>query len=358
MRTEILLELRGIRKSYHGARAVGDLDLTVCAGEILAVVGPSGCGKTTLLRLIAGLERPDAGSIRCAGEDLTGVPPHLRRIGFMFQEYALFPHLSVGANIRFGLPQGGRDGKGRQRRMRELLDLVRLGGFADRGVESLSGGEAQRVALARSLASSPRLLLLDEPLGALDVQLRRRLLSDLGETLRRIGMTSIYVTHDQEEAFGLADRVAVMDGGRLLQTGAAPDVIRRPASRFVASFLSLGAVVPGTVRRAEGGFRIETDLGAYLLEGRPDTVEGGGFLLVRPPAVEPAEGGEGLEAAVLAAQSLPAGDRITVRLADAAVLDCPWPLRGSAARGLPQPGQTLRVRLDPAGLALLPRDGP
>jgi ABC-type Fe3+/spermidine/putrescine transport system ATPase subunit len=358
MKQDILLELHGIRKSYLGSPAVRDMDLAVHSGEILSVVGPSGCGKTTLLRLIAGLERPDAGSILCAGEDLAGVPPHLRRIGFMFQDYALFPHLSVGANIRFGLHHDGMDRRRRDGRVRDLLDLIRLDGFEDRAVDSLSGGEAQRVALARSLAPSPRLLLLDEPLGALDIQLRRKLVADIGGTLRRIGMTSVYVTHDQEEAFGLADRVAVMNGGKLLQIGTASEVIRHPATRFVASFLALGAIVPGTVRQAGRGWTIGTDLGSFELEGPPPTAEGNGFLLIRPPALELAEEGEGLEASILAAESLPAGDRATVRLADGICLECPWPLRGATSRILPQPGMTIRIRLDSCGLALVPDDGP
>jgi ABC-type Fe3+/spermidine/putrescine transport system ATPase subunit len=357
----ILLSLHGLRKTFAGFPAVREVDLAVRRGEILAVVGPSGCGKTTLLRLIAGLESPDEGSILCDGEDLAGIPPHRRRIGFMFQEYALFPHLSVEANVRFGLRGKGMSRTQREERLQALLDLVRLPGFAGRGVEDLSGGEQQRVALARSLAASPRLLLLDEPIGALDIPLRRDLLADLRSALKRIGMTSVYVTHDQEEAFALADRVAVMNAGSILQIGSAAEVIRGPVTPFVASFLELGALVPGFIRRDPGGFRIETEIGTYAMEGVPGTAEGRGFLLVRPPAVEFRRDGEGVEALVLAAQSLPAGDRLSIRLGGPskngapAVVQCPWPPGGQM---LPQPGQRIRVLLDPRGLALLAGDGP
>lgn len=349
-----VLDLQGVGKSYRGKAAVRDAALSVAPGEILAVVGPSGCGKTTLLRLIAGLERPDGGSIRCDGGDLSGVPTHKRRIGFMFQDYALFPHLSVGANVGFALRGPAAV---RAERVRELLARVRLDGFTGRSVESLSGGEAQRVALARSLAAAPRVLLLDEPLGALDVLLRRELAVDLGETLRKVGMTSVYVTHDQEEAFSLADRVAVMNGGRILQAGTAGEVIRRPATRFVASFLSLGALVPGAVRREGDAWSISTEMGTYRFREAFEAGTGDGFLLIRPAAVLQDDSADGLRAAVVSARSLPPGDRVLLRLGRDVLLECPWPLCGSSARGLPAAGSVLGVRLDADSLGFVPGDG-
>jgi thiamine transport system ATP-binding protein len=217
-----MLELRTISKRFAPDKQVlSAVDLAVPVGSIFALLGPSGCGKTTLLRVVAGLEQADAGGVWFGGEDVTAVPVHQRRFGLMFQEYALFPHMSVAQNIAFGLEMARLPRAQAAARVDELLDLVDLRGYADRSVERLSGGEQQRVALARTLAPQPRLLLLDEPLANLDRQLREELVGDLRAILSRVGVTTLVVTHDQQEAFVLADQLAVMNAGRHRAAGCA-----------------------------------------------------------------------------------------------------------------------------------------
>ncbi|ROS72111.1 ABC transporter ATP-binding protein [Cellulomonas sp. PhB143] len=226
--------------------AVDRVSLDVPAGQVLALLGPSGCGKSSLLRAVAGIEPLAAGTVAWAGDDVGGVPVHRRGFGLMFQDGQLFAHRDVGRNVAYGLAGGGRPGaQERARRVEELLELVGLPGYARREVATLSGGEKQRVALARSLAPRPRLLLLDEPLSALDRSLRERLATDLRDVLVTTGTTAVFVTHDQDEAFAVADRVAVMDAGRLLQVAAPEELWRAPASRRVAEFLGYQAFVPG-----------------------------------------------------------------------------------------------------------------
>ncbi|MFO7497141.1 MAG: ABC transporter ATP-binding protein, partial [Desulfobacterales bacterium] len=212
-----LLNLARVSKTFDRQPFIREVSLALAEGDILCLLGPSGCGKTTLLRLIAGLERPDSGIITFDGRDLAPVPPHRRQFGMMFQEYALFPHKNVFENVAFGLELQRLTRSELQRRVAETLDRVGLEGFAARRISDLSGGERQRVALARSLAPQPRLLLLDEPMGALDRALRERLMADLQLILKQVGVTSIMVTHDQAEAFAVADTVAVIDDGQIAQ---------------------------------------------------------------------------------------------------------------------------------------------
>ena len=230
--------------------AVDHVDLAVASTETVAVLGPSGCGKTTLLRAIAGLQRLDAGRIRWDGDDLAKVPPHERRFGLMFQEYALFPHRDVPGNVEFGLRMAGTDRAARHRRVEEVLALVGLHEFRNRAVATLSGGEQQRVALARALAAAPRLMMLDEPLGALDRAWRVRLIDEIRTLLDRAALPAVYVTHDHDEAFAIAARVAVMRAGRIVQQGAPADVWRRPVDAWVAAFLGFGAATPAVARVA------------------------------------------------------------------------------------------------------------
>ena len=232
-----MLELTDITLDYGKHRALDGIDMSMRSGEVMAVLGPSGSGKSSLLRAIAGLERPGTGTIELASRDITRVDVHRRGVGLMFQDYALFPHLSVAENVAFGLRMQGRDRHSTRERVAEVLSWVDLHGYGDRGIESLSGGEQQRVALARALAPEPQLLMLDEPVGALDRALRARLVPELSQLLRRIGIAALYVTHDQDEAFAIADRVAILHRGRIRQVDTPEELWRRPATEFVARFL-------------------------------------------------------------------------------------------------------------------------
>jgi ABC-type Fe3+/spermidine/putrescine transport system ATPase subunit len=252
-----LLAVEHIEKTYE-LPAVQDVSLTLEKGEILCLLGPSGCGKTTLLRLIAGLEVPDSGRVHFDGRDVTDLPPHLRNFGLMFQEFALFPHKSVYENVAFGVQMQAASAPLIRARTREMLDLVGLADLYRRNVADLSGGERQRVALARSLAPRPRLLMLDEPLGALDRALRERLLLDMHAILKRLEISAIFVTHDQSEALAVGDRVAVMHAGRLEQVDPPETLYRYPQRGFVARFLGFENLLEGTVS-ADGG--IDTPLG-------------------------------------------------------------------------------------------------
>ncbi|HWO66535.1 MAG TPA: ABC transporter ATP-binding protein [Umezawaea sp.] len=241
------LRLTGVGVRYGAVTAVSDVDLTVADGEVVALLGPSGCGKSTLLRAVAGLERPSAGAVRWDDEDLAGVPVHRRGFGLVFQDGQLFPHRDVAGNVAFGMRMHGVEPETRHKRVAELLELVGLGGYQKRKVTELSGGEQQRVALARALAPRPRLLLLDEPLSALDRALREQLAVDLARLLREAGATALVVTHDHDEAFTLADRVAVMRAGRVRQVGPPTEVWRSPVDVDTAKFLGCGRILPADV---------------------------------------------------------------------------------------------------------------
>ncbi|MBO1020346.1 ABC transporter ATP-binding protein [Methylobacterium sp. SD274] len=266
------LTLERLTKTFGAQVAVADLSLAVPAGEILCLLGPSGCGKSTLLRLIAGFETPTGGAIRLDGVDLTGLAPHRRPVNMMFQSYALFPHLSVSRNIAYGL--NGLRRSAAAARVEELLRLVQLEDFGHRRPETLSGGQRQRVALARALAREPKVLLLDEPLGALDRGLREQTQGELRAIQRRLGTAFVIVTHDPSEAMALADRIGVMDKGRLVQVGRSETLYERPVNRFVAGLLGDVNLIPGTVRDADGALvRVETALGPIFAsgEGAPST---------------------------------------------------------------------------------------
>jgi ABC-type Fe3+/spermidine/putrescine transport system ATPase subunit len=242
--SEAFLELTGLSKRFDEHQAVADLSLAVPQGTVLALLGPSGSGKTTTLRLLAGFEQPDHGQVIVGGRDVTKLAPAARRFGMVFQHYALFPHLTVGQNVAFGL--AGRFSRDeRVRRVAEVLGLVDLTGFADRSVGALSGGQQQRVAVARALAPAPEILLLDEPLSNLDPGLRERTRRELKSALAKIGVTTVLVTHEQEEAFALGDRIAVLRDGRLEQFGTARELYEHPKSLFVATFVGRASILPG-----------------------------------------------------------------------------------------------------------------
>ncbi len=242
MTRSAFLALQGLGKTFGDRPAVADVSLDVARGEIVALLGPSGSGKTTTLRLLAGFETPDAGRVTVDGEDVTAQRPEARRFGMVFQHYALFPHLDVGENVAFGLALRG---EARARRVTEVLAMVDLAGYERRAVSELSGGQQQRVALARSLAPEPRVLLLDEPLSNLDPALRERTRRELRAAIRRVGITTVFVTHEQEEAFDLGDRVAVLHSGRLEQVGTPDELYDAPATPFVARFIGRVNALPG-----------------------------------------------------------------------------------------------------------------
>ncbi|MEZ4869244.1 MAG: ABC transporter ATP-binding protein [Caldilineaceae bacterium] len=281
-----MLKLQGLDKSYDANTPVlHNIELTVARGEILCLLGPSGCGKTTLLRIVAGLEQPDQGTLTLNGQDLTSIPVHQRNFGLMFQEFALFPHRTVAENIAFGLRMAGATKVQIARRVEEVLKLVDLEGYGSRTIFALSGGERQRVALARSLAPNPRLLMLDEPLGSLDRRLRDELMTELRAILKEVGVTALYVTHDQQEAFALGDRVAVMQAGRIEQIGAPQQLYYKPANRFVARFLGFSNLLP--IRTVEQPALLTTAGGKWHLPHLataiiPDHEQ---QLLIRPDAV-------------------------------------------------------------------------
>ncbi|MCX6047743.1 MAG: ABC transporter ATP-binding protein [Chloroflexi bacterium] len=279
-----MLQLTDIYKAFNPQTPVlANVNLNVAAGEIVALLGPSGCGKTTLLRIVAGLEQADRGSITFEGHDLAQTPVHKRNFGLMFQDYALFPHRTVGENIAFGLRMLGQSKPQIAKRTEEMLSLVNLSGYGSRSIFALSGGERQRVALARSLAPNPRLLMLDEPLGSLDRALREELMSELRLILKRLGMTALYVTHDQQEAFAIADRLVVMRRGRIEQVGAPAEVYHQPANAFVAAFLGFRNLLPANVTPVTPE-KILTPIGQFPTQ--TPVAAGEYTLLIRPQAAK------------------------------------------------------------------------
>ncbi len=246
-----MLTISNLTLFYGDLQALDNVSLSLTSGEVMAVLGPSGSGKSSLLRAVAGLETPTSGRIWLHGEDVTDKAVHLRQVGLMFQDYALFPHLSVADNVAFGLRMQHRDRTATRQRVAEVLTWVDLDGFADRSIESLSGGEQQRVALARSLAPEPLLIMLDEPVGALDRALRARLVPELAGLIRRLGVTAVYVTHDQDEAFAIADRIAIIHRGRIRQVGSPTALWKAPSTEFVARFLGFENFADAKV--ADGG---------------------------------------------------------------------------------------------------------
>ena len=365
------LELRNLNKAYPDGWTLEDVSFTVQDREVLGLLGPSGSGKTTLLRLIAGLEMPDSGQVLIDGQDVTDLPPHRRGFGLMFQEYALFPHKDVAGNVAFGLRMEGLERDLIAERVVETLGLVGLEGFEHRDVNQLSGGERQRVALARSLAPQPRLLMLDEPLGALDRALRERLMDELPRILHQAGVTVITVTHDQEEAFAVADRVALMRDGSVVQVGRPQDLYRQPGSSWIARFLGLTNLVPAQV---VGPHRVRTSIGtlevgqALLDEGvrNRDGVPSGQEeeakvqLLIRPEAARlcPVEDGGGDTGR----------NRVVLEVTDCSFRGMHCQVDGrhesgveltfifSAAVDLPTVGDAITVSLDPEALTFLRED--
>jgi iron(III) transport system ATP-binding protein len=342
------LELRGITKRFGTITAVDDVALAVAEGEFVCFLGPSGCGKTTLLRLIAGLERADAGEILLGGRDLAPVPARQRRFGVVFQSYSLFPNMSVAKNVAYGLECRRWPAARIGARAREMLDLVHLADQAEKYPEQLSGGQQQRVALARALAPEPEMLLLDEPLSALDAKVREELRGEIRDLQKRLGITTVMVTHDQDEAMEMADRIVVMDRGRIAQIGKAVDLYARPANRFVAEFIGRMNVIEltrddgGQARLGEAGIR---------LDGRKPAGQGPLLVGIRPEDLVPCEPGAGsnrITGVVEKAVFLGNVTRVTLAAAGHSLM---VELRGRPA-GL-EPGASFAVLVPPEAIHLL-----
>ena len=352
------LTVRGLRKAFGSTVAVQDFSLDAERGEFVSLLGPSGCGKTTVLRMIAGFETPSAGSVTIDGEDVTHLPTRTRRIGMVFQSYALFPNLTVEGNIAFGLKVAGMKRDEIAGRVKEMLSLIGLPQLGGRYPVELSGGQQQRVALARAIAIRPRILLLDEPLSALDAKIRVSLREELRAIQRELGITAIFVTHDQEEALALSHRVVVMSEGWVEQVGTPADVYRTPRTPFVATFVGTANVLPCRIEDAAAGIlsfsgaRLEA--GHAVSGGAGETVQ----MALRPEAIaiNPFEGASNnLPATVRDVTFLGPVVRLRLMLAGdiAAVVD----LHGEGARDLPEAGTAVTLWFRPETLQLLDRHG-
>jgi putative spermidine/putrescine transport system ATP-binding protein len=330
-RAGVEVRLAGLRRQYGSVLALDGLDLTIGPGELVVLLGPSGCGKTTTLRLLAGLEDADDGTITVADKEITRVPANRRDMGMVFQAYSLFPHMTVTQNVAFGLRLRHRGKAEREKRALEMLELVGLSEQADRYAHQISGGQQQRVALARALAIQPQVLLLDEPLSALDAKVRAQLRDEIRRIQLEVGITTLFVTHDQEEALAIADRVGVMKDGRLEQLGPPTEIYSRPATPFVAEFVGLTNRLAGTVSGSTVTVR-----GRDLPLVDVSTPAGPAIALVRPEAVSVASddrAGEGpLTGTVIATTFLGATSRLTVDLGDTRIMA---QLPTSEATGLP-----------------------
>ena len=309
------VEFQNVARHFGQVRAVDGVNLTIAPGEFFAMLGPSGSGKTTCLRLIAGFEQPTGGSVRIFGEAVEGVPPYRRNVNTVFQDYALFPHLNILDNVAYGLMVKGVDKAARHKQAEEALELVKLPGYGTRRPGQLSGGQRQRVALARALVNKPKVLLLDEPLGALDLKLREQMQEELKSLQRALGITFVFVTHDQGEALSMADRVAVFNNGNIVQEGTPEDIYKRPKQRFVADFVGSSNVLPPDAMGRLGGEKRWASL--------------------RPEAIRLRPAGEGVSATVLQSSFLGAANRLLVeahgtRLHVMLPADQPVPEAGSA----------------------------
>jgi spermidine/putrescine ABC transporter ATP-binding subunit len=352
------IRLRGVSATFHhdsrgDITAVKDLDLTIHPGEFLTVLGASGCGKTTTLRMIAGFQQPSAGEILFDGANVTDVPANQRDIGFVFQNYALFPHLSVFENVAYGL-RIKRLGEAVIRdRVGEGLEQVGLQGLGGRMISELSGGQQQRVALARAIAIKPRVLLFDEPLSNLDAKLRVQMRGEISRLQKDLAITTVYVTHDQEEAMAISDRIAIMNEGRIVQIGGAEELYQRPSSQFVASFLGNTNLVRGTVVAAAAGGATLDVAGRHwmIATGAPVTVGDVCEAVVRPEAITLSRAAGDLTGVVEGRVFLGDKAEYVVRLNDSVLLVVQWnPVAGELFAA----GQQVSIKLPAAGVQLLP----
>jgi len=348
----VTVSLRDLHRSFGDVHALDGMNLDMAPGELVVLLGPSGCGKTTALRVLAGLEDADAGAVVVAGQDITGVPTNKRDMGMVFQAYSLFPHMTARENVAFGLRLRGKASAERTRLAGEFLELVGLSAQADRYAHQLSGGQQQRVALARALAIQPTVLLLDEPLSALDAKVRVQLRDEIRRIQLEVGTTTLFVTHDQEEALAVADRVGVMRAGRIEQLDEPETIYSRPSTAFVAQFIGLTNPLPGIV---ENGSATVLGKPVPLLPGSPPN--GAVSVLVRPEAVTVRPGGEpsGAGAATVAATSfLGAHGRVQARLGDGTLVLAQMPTGAVAELAV---GDAVTVQVLPvAALATRPTD--
>jgi putative spermidine/putrescine transport system ATP-binding protein len=321
------VEFSTVSRHFGPVKAVDGVDLTIAEGAFFAMLGPSGSGKTTCLRLISGFEKPSGGTIRIFGENVSNTPPHLRNVNTVFQDYALFPHLNVRDNVAYGLMVKGIGRTTRYKSADEMLALVKLDGYGDRKPAQLSGGQRQRVALARALVNRPRVLLLDEPLGALDLKLREAMQDELKALQHRLGLTFVFVTHDQHEALSMADHLAVFNQGRIAQIGTPQQIYDRPATRFVADFVGSSNVLPPDLTRALGG---------------PPA-----WASLRPEAVRLAAAGP-VSGPVTALRYLGAGTRVVIRIGDTDIAALV-----PAGQPVPAEGTTAAIAFDPGALHVM-----
>jgi len=332
------IELRNASRRFGSVVALDGVSLTIAPGEFFALLGPSGSGKTTCLRLIAGFDRPDSGSIWLDGVDVTGVPPHQRNVNTVFQDYALFPHMSVADNVAYGLRVRGVAAEERRTRANEMLSLVRLESFGERRPAQLSGGQRQRIALARALINQPQVLLLDEPLGALDLKLREDMQTELKSLQQRLGITFVFVTHDQGEALSMADRVAVFNQGRIEQLDAPRELYARPDTAFVADFVGSANVVPANLAA-----RLTNRAQAFAI--RPELIE------VLPIDAPPPPGQVVCDGLLVDVLYHGASSRWHVRIDDSTMIVASQ-AETAAAAALPAPGS--RVRLAWSAASIVP----
>lgn len=335
-----LLSVREIYKSFGDIKALRGITFNLSEGEIVAVLGPSGCGKSTLLAVIAGLVSPDSGDIYWENKPLVDIPSHKRGFGLMFQDFALFPHMNVYENVAFGLRFRRIDSEKINNRINQVLNLVGLAGFDKRDINTLSGGEQQRVALARSIAPEPRLLMLDEPLGSLDRNLRERLIYELREILGSMSQTVIYVTHDQQEAFSIADKVVLMRTGEVEQIGTPYDIYNHPVSPFAARFLEFTNLFPGEVVKQENSTMVFTEIGGFpITDHYPDKVT----VLIRPDHADLDVNGE----VTLNGKLLDKSFRGNLQRATVVVKDHKLNFEFPSTTQLPEKGDDISINLDP-----------
>jgi spermidine/putrescine ABC transporter ATP-binding subunit len=356
-----ILEVERLTKAFPGGvTAVDDVSFGLAEGEFVTLLGPSGCGKTTMLRIIAGFESPDAGRILLGGRDVTDDPPHKRQVNTVFQDYALFPHMSVGENVGYGLRIAGTKRDEIARRVRDALATVDLLGKIDARPSQLSGGQRQRVALARAIIRRPKVLLLDEPLSALDVKLREAMQVELRHLHQKLGITFILVTHDQKEALVLSDRIMVVERGRIVQTGTPSELYENPASPYVADFIGTANLVPAKVLGAEGDLLVAAigEERVRARRGARDFAPGAEVLLaIRPEKVLLEDRPDALSATVTETMFQGNSLRLKLELGGGAAFAVDLPLQATLQQtGAPESGDRIGLRVDPANIIVFPAE--